>query len=105
MVQPSKARYLSKALHRRKRGGPRHQPSNRMLSSVEVGRQLRVFGVSKHQFDLLGRGASHRQDRQFAAREELDVAGFVAGPGASAHEFADEEQLVNRVEVARRVTL
>src|ERR1700722_19457415 len=74
-------------------------------SSVEARGQIRVLGMPKHQLDLLGRGASRGQRRQFAARKEPDVAGFVARPGASADQFANEEHLVNRVDVAQPVTL
>src|SRR4029077_9575600 len=37
--------------------------------------------------------------------EEPNVAGFVVRPGASTDELADEEHLVNRVDVVQPVTL
>ena len=55
--------------------------------------------MMKHSVDLPGGGSAQRQRRQGIAREERHFARFVAGTGAAARDFADEEHLVNGVEL------
>src|SRR5882724_6497347 len=62
-----------------------------------------MLRVLEHALDLRRGGAPERQRRQSIARKERHLAGFVAGTGAAAGDFANEEELVDRVDVMGRV--
>src|SRR5580692_1486764 len=71
-------------------------------TSFEVRREFRMLCVLKHSLNLCGRGPALGQWRQRIARKERHFAGLVAGAGRAPYDFADEKQLVDRVEMAGR---
>ena len=78
--------------------------SGRMNQSKSVG-SPGSSAWREHALDLRGGGASDRQRRQLVARKEGHFAGLDARAGAAARELADEEQLVDRIEVLRTIAL
>src|ERR1700733_13130561 len=72
--------------------------------SVEVGREIGMLGMMEHSVDLRCGGAPQRQRRQGIAGKERHLAGLVARTGGASGDLANEEHLVNGVDVARRVT-